>query len=406
MKKKYCLGMVLALMVASVGAQEAKPIRIGVIGPYTGGSSPMGVSMLNAVRLATSEINWKGGVLGRQIELVERDDEAKPDKGEAIARDLVGRDKVDAVVGIANTGVGVVALKYFQQAKVPVIVNMAAGAPITEQYAPPQVADSYVFRLAASDSIQTARLVTEAVDKMHFSKFALLGDNTPYGRQGVEHLRTALAKRGIKPVFEGGFDIGQTDMQGIVSQSKTAGAQALLVWGIGPELAAIAKTRAKAGWKVPMLGSWTLSLDNFIANAGPAGDGALMTQTFIAEPITSRRQEFLISYRKQSGQEQIPSAVSAAQGYDSMLLLAAAVRQANSTQGPAVREALENLQGNVFGVICTYEKPFRKDDHEAITPDMIVTGEITNGRVGFAYKDEARAVILGKRATREVANSR
>ena len=401
MKMKYLLGVFLACLAAGAMAQEGRPIRVGVIGPYTGGSAPMGVSMLNAVRLATTEINWKGGVLGRQIELVERDDEAKPDKGEAIARDLVGRDKVDAVVGIANTGVGVVALKYFQQAKVPVIVNMAAGAPITEQYAPPQVADSYVFRLAASDSIQTARLVTEAVDRMRLGKFALLGDNTPYGRQGVEHLRSALAKRGIKPVFEGGFDIGQTDMQALIAQSKAAGAQALLVWGIGPELAAIAKTRAKAGWKVPMLGSWTLSLDNFIANAGPAGDGALMTQTFIAEPITSRRQEFLISYRKQSGQEQIPSAVSAAQGYDSMLLLAAAIKQAGSTTGTAVRDALESLHSPVYGVVTTYEKPYSHTDHEAISGDMVVTGEVRDKHIAYAHKEEITAIILGRRTERQ-----
>jgi len=397
----WSVGLLMALVLgAAQGADDsAKPIKIGVIGPYSGGSSPMGISMLHAVRMAVAEINWKGGLLGRQIQLVERDDEANPEKGEAAARELVEREKVEAMLGIANTGVGLVALKHFQQAKIPVIVNMAAGAPITQQFAPPQVPDSYVFRLAASDSIQTARLINEVVERYKFSKFALLGDNTPYGRQGVENLKRAMDARGLKPVFEGGFDVGQTDMQKLIAQSRAAGAQALLVWGIGPELAAIAKARAKEGWKVPLLGSWTLSLDNFIQNAGKAGDGARMTQTFIAEPITSRRQEFLIAYRKQSGLDRIPSAVSAAQGYDSMLLLAAAIKQANSTQGTAVRNALENLQAQVFGVVTTYQKPYSHGDHEAITTDMVVTGEIRDGHITYAHKDEMTAVIVGRKTT-------
>src|SRR5215510_5757963 len=84
-------------------AQAAEPIKIGVDGPFTGGSSSMGVSMRDGVRLAAEEINKAGGVLGRPIQLIERDDEAKNERGVQIAQEFVNKEKVTAVVGYINT---------------------------------------------------------------------------------------------------------------------------------------------------------------------------------------------------------------------------------------------------------------------------------------------------------------
>ena len=81
-------------------------------------------------------------------------------------------------------------------------------------------------------------------------------------------------------------------------KAKEAGAEAVLTYGIGPELAQIANGMTKLGWKVPMIGSWTLSMANYIDNAGPGGEGARMPQTFIQEPTTPKRQAFIISYLK------------------------------------------------------------------------------------------------------------
>ncbi|HEY8708946.1 MAG TPA: ABC transporter substrate-binding protein, partial [Burkholderiaceae bacterium] len=91
----------------------ADPIKIGVDGPFTGGSSSMGVSMRDGVRLATDEINKAGGVLGRQILLVERDDEAKNERGVQIAEELINKEKVVAAVGYINTGVSLASQRFF-----------------------------------------------------------------------------------------------------------------------------------------------------------------------------------------------------------------------------------------------------------------------------------------------------
>jgi branched-chain amino acid transport system substrate-binding protein len=132
---------------------------------------------------------------------------------------------------------------------------------------------------------------------------------------------------------------------------------------------------------------------NYIDNAGPGGEGARMPQTFIQEPTTPKRKAFIESYLKtfKPKNNRIDSPVSAAQGYDSVYLLAAAIKQAGTTDGPKVREALENLQAPVAGVVTTYNKPFSKTDHEAITANIPVFGEVKGQRVVYAYAEDQKS---------------
>ncbi|MBC3920687.1 ABC transporter substrate-binding protein [Undibacterium sp. CY18W] len=365
-------------------AHAADPIKIGVAGPFTGGSAPMGVSMRDGVRLAVSEINAKGGVLGRQLQLVERDDEAKNERGVQVAQELINKEKVSATVGYINTGVALASQRFYQEAKIPVLNNVATGSVITKQFVAPEHKDNYVFRTAASDTIQSAMIVDEAVTKNKFTKVAILADSTNYGQLGREDLEKVLSAKGIKPVAVEKFNIKDVDMTAQLLKAKQGGAQVILTYGIGPELAQIANGMEKLGWKVPMIGSWTLSMGNFLDNAGKNGDGAMMPQTFIQDPNTAKRKAFIEAYQKAYKLERMPSAVSAAQGYDSIYLLAAAFKQAGSTDGVKVREALENLNEKVEGVVTTYNKPFTHDDHEAIKPGTPVMGEAKGGHIVLA----------------------
>ncbi|MDC8785907.1 ABC transporter substrate-binding protein [Roseateles koreensis] len=377
---------VLALAALSVSSFAADPIKIGVSGPFTGGSSSMGVSMRDGVRLAADEINKSGGVLGRQIQLIERDDEAKNERGVQIAQEMINKEHVAATVGYINTGVALASQRFYQEAKIPVMNNVATGSLITHQFS--GQADNYVFRNAAHDSIQAPMIVEEAVARRGYKKVAILADSTNYGQLGRTDLEKALELKGIKPVAVEKFNIKDVDMTAQLLKAKEAGAEAILTYAIGPELAQIANGMTKLGWKVPMIGSWTLSMANFIDNAGPGGEGARMPQTFIQEPTTPKRQAFIISYLKTFNPKnaRIDSPVSAAQGYDSIYLLAAAIKQAGSTEGPKVRAALEDLKAPVVGVVTTYNKPFTKEDHEAITANIPVFGEVKGQRVVYAYE--------------------
>jgi branched-chain amino acid transport system substrate-binding protein len=379
-----------ALAVAGI-ATAADPIKIGVDGPFTGGSSSMGVSMRDGVRLATDEINKAGGVLGRKILLVERDDEAKNERGVQIAQELINKEKVAAAVGYINTGVSLASQRFFQEAKIPVMNNVSTGSIVTNQF--PKDPDNYIFRNAAPDNIQAPMIVEEAITRRGYKKVAILADSTNYGQLGREDLEKALAAKGVKPVAEEKFNIKDVDMTAQLLKAKEAGAEVVLTYGIGPELAQIANGMTKLGWKVPMIGSWTLSMANYIDNAGPGGEGARMPQTFIQEPTTPKRKAFIESYLKtfKPKNNRIDSPVSAAQGYDSVYLLAAAIKQAGTTDGPKVREALENLQAPVAGVVTTYNKPFSKTDHEAITANIPVFGEVKGQRVVYAYAEDQKS---------------
>jgi branched-chain amino acid transport system substrate-binding protein len=386
--KSQLLAVAVGTMLAG-SAMAADPIKIGLSGPFTGGSSSMGVSMRDGAKLAAAEINKNGGVLGRQILLVERDDEAKNEVGVQVSQELINKEQVVATVGFINTGVALAAQRFYQEAEIPVINNVATGTLITQQFADQsKFKNNYVFRTSANDTIQSAMIADEAVVRHKFKKPAILNDSTNYGMLGRSDLEKALEARGVKPVVEEKFNIGDTDMTAQVLRAKEAGADVILTYAIGPELAQIANAMGKLGWKVPIIGSWTLSMASFIDTAGANGNGAMMPETFIQLPNTPKRKAFIEAYQAAYKIDRMPSPVSAAQGYDSVYLLAAAINQAGSTDGRKIREALENLNVKVEGVITVYEKPYSPTDHEAISANIPVFGLVKDGRVIPAHPED------------------
>ncbi len=390
MNIRHHIFAVAAAAMLSTGAYAAD-IKVGVIGPYTGGSSSMGVSMRDGVRLATKEINAAGGINGNKIVLVERDDEAKNERGVQIAQELINNEKVVAALGYINTGVALASQRFFQEAKIPVINNVATGTLITHQF--PNAAENYVFRTSAADDIQAPMIAKEAVEKRGLKKVAILADSTNYGQLGREDLEKALKKYGVTPVAEEKFNIGDVDMTSQLLKAKNAGAEVILTYAIGPELAQIANGMAKLGWKKPMIGSWTLSMASFIDTAGKNGNGATMPETFIQVGTTPKRKAFIDAYLKDFKPKNgiIASPVSAAQGYDSVYLLAAAIKQAGGTEGPKILGALQSLNAPLEGVVTTYNKPYTQADHEAITEKEVVMGVVENGRVQFLNAEDATA---------------
>ena len=382
---------VAAAAMLSTGAYAAD-IKVGVIGPFTGGSASMGVSMRDGVRLAAKEINAAGGVDGNKIVLVERDDEAKNERGVQIAQELINNEKVAATLGYINTGVALASQRFFQEAKIPVINNVATGTLITKQF--PNAAENYVFRTSAADNIQAPMIAKEAIEKRGLKKVAILADSTNYGQLGREDLEKALKTYGVTPVATEKFNLGDVDMTSQLLKAKNAGAEVILTYAIGPELAQIANGMAKLGWKKPMIGSWTLSMASFIDTAGKNGNGATMPETFIQNPATTpKRKAFVEAYLKDFKPKNgiIASPVSAAQGYDSVYLLAAAIKQAKGTEGPKILAALQDLKTPVDGVVMTYNKPFTAADHEAIKAKDVVMGIVENGKVEFLNAEDATA---------------
>lgn len=398
MKKYFAAmtaGLALACAALPVQAQSApQTLRIGVIGPFTGASADFGVPMLNGIKLAVDEINAVGGYLGRPLELVVKDDKANPDEGLVHAKAMVG-EKVAATIGYCNTGVAMKSIDVFQQNKMPLIVPCATGTPVTSTY---PARDSYIFRTSAKDGIQ-APFVVDDIVRRGWTKVAVFADTTGYGEAGLQDVQKALAAHKIEPVHVARFALGVKDLTQELAAARAAGANVVLSYTVGSENAVIAQGRQSLRWKVPQVGAWPLSFPFFIDGAKEAAEGALMAQTFIAEPSNERRASFLAAYGRKFNARRIPVPMAAAQGYDSTYLLLYSlfgIRNGNLS-GPAVKAALENVQRVYYGVVATYEKPFSPDDKDAITQNMLVMGMVRNGVVTFAYPEDAKRNLFVQR---------
>jgi branched-chain amino acid transport system substrate-binding protein len=380
-------------MALGVQAQSGSTLKIGVIGPFTGPSSDFGILMLQGVQLAVEEINAAGGYMGRQYELVVKDDQGNPDIGLKGSQELVAAGVV-AAIGFCNTGVAQKSLETFQTAKLPLIIPCATGSPLTAKYPVPE---SYIFRTSARDAIQ-APYVVEDIIKRGWTKVAIFADTTGYGDAGLKDVEAALAAKNLKAVHVARFALGVKDLRGDLQAARDAGADVVFSYTVGSENAVIANGRKDLKWKVPQVGAWPLSFPFFINGAKEAAEGAMMAQTFIAEPSNERRASFLTAYKRKFNK---PMAVpmAAAQAYDTTYLLAFSlfsIRDGN-VPGPQLKAALENISRVYYGVVATYERPFSLNDKDAISQNMLVMGKVSNGVVTFARPEDAKRNAVVKR---------
>lgn len=361
----------IALAIAALGLAgsvfAADTIKIGALVPLSGGSSNMGQAVRDGARMAVKEINSKGGVLGKQLELVELDDEANADRAHQNMQNLISRGVVASVSGI-NTGVVKSYEADVQAAKIPNIVPAATGTILTQMYkSAPE--GNYTFRMNTPDNLQSLMMVERDVAK-GYKKVAILSDNTAYGKLGHEDLVKNLASHGMKAVYEGEFAIKDNDMTAQLLKAKEAGADVINAYGIGPELGHVAEGNTKLGLNLPIVTSWPSAMAPFVDIAKGAANGTTSPQTFIEGfAMTAKGREFEKAYHAEyKNRPRILNPTATAGGYDSILLIAAAINQAKSTDGAKIRDALENLNTPVQGIVTTFLKPFSKDDHEAVKP--------------------------------------
>ena len=369
-------------------------LKIGVIGPFTGGSADFGMPMRNGIQHAVDEINAVGGYLGRKIELVIKDDQGNPDVGLKMSQELVA-EKVSVTIGFCNTGVAAKSLETYQNAKLPLIIPCASGTPLTAKYPGPE---SYIFRTSARDAIQVP-FVVEDIVKRGWSKVAVFADTSGYGEAGLKDIEAALKAKNLKAVQVTRFPLGVKDLGEELKAARAAGADVIFSMTVGPENAVIAKGRQALNWKVQQVGAWPLSFPFFIDGGKEAAEGALMAQTFIAEPSNERRAAFITSYARKYKVAKIPVPMAAAQGYDAVYILVYSlfgIRDGNLS-GPAVKAALESKTRTYYGVVATYERPFSLQDKDAMTQNMLVMGMVKNGAITFAYPEDAKRNLFVQR---------
>ncbi len=351
-----------------VGVHAAEPVKLGLVAGLSGPSAQSGEAITRGLMVAIDEINAAGGVLGgRMIELVRRDDESSPPKGIIAARELIYKEKVAAFFGGISSPVSLAIVPLANKAKVPFMAEWAAATPITRNGANP----NYVFRVSAVDAIVDVKLLQYAHKTFGAKKVGLMLINNPWGESNERGLKEAdKTNTDLEIVGVETYESSDVDMVPQLLRLREAGADTIVLVTNAPPGAQVMKSRERMGWKVNVVSHWGISGGRFPELAGPTAGDAHFVQTysfFGEQSDTGKRvlAALVKKYDSINGPEDIFSPVGTANAYDAMHLIAKAINQAGSTDGDAIRMALENL-GKHEGLLKTYNPPFTADNHDAL----------------------------------------
>ena len=359
--RRTAIAAALLAVVATAGAQ-AQEIKIG----YNADQSASGVAELGIAgrwgfEAAIEDLNKAGGILGRKVVAVIRDDLGAPPKSIQNMTELIDNEKVHAVVGPANSGNALAWLHIPQQRKIPVVVPIATGTEITLRYA--KEPQNYLFRVSMVDREQVALLAAYAVKSSKSQKIAIIADSTGYGQGGIKDATEVLALHNVKPVIVEKFGPKDTDMTSQLTKIRDAGADTVIIYAIADGSGHVLRSMEKIGYLPTTLGTW-----GNLSSLLPRIAGAKMAEHLILAASTTEDTNAKTKSLGERVRKNFPTLTTfpcAAQAYDSVMLLAAAMKAAGTTDGEKVAAALEQVTG-VQGVIKTYNKPFSKTDHEGL----------------------------------------
>ena len=368
--------VLLTAFIAAAGlavgpALAADPVKIGHVAALSGGSAQSGEAITRGLTIAIDEINAKGGVLGgRKLELVQRDDESTPPKGLTAARELVFKEKAAVIFGGIDSPVALAMVPLLNKEKVPHMAVWAAGTGITRNGANP----NFIFRVSAVDVLVDVKLLQYANEKFGAKKAGLILINNPWGESNEKGLieavktNTAIQIAGVEK-----FENSDVDLVPQLTRLREKGADVLILVGNAAPGAQVMKARERLSWKVPVVSHWGISGGRFPELTGPTAGEAHFVQTYSffgkQSPVGERVLAALKKkYPAIKGPGDIFAPIGTANAYDAMHLVAMAIEQAKSTDGDAIRTALEDLKGSYQGLIKTYSKPFAADNHDALGP--------------------------------------
>ena len=354
---------------AAVPTKAQDTLKLGLVAAMSGQSAKSGEAIVRGLSIALDEINAKGGLLGKKVELIVRDDESNPAKGVVAARELVQREKVVAMFGGLDTPVSMAIVPFANQSKMPFMGVWAAGTPITRNGA----AENYVFRVSAVDVLVDKALVAYAVKKYAAKKPGMILINNPWGESNEAGLKAALAEKNIPYAAIEKFQDADVDVVPQLTRLKEAGADVLfMVANVAPS-SQVVKSLDRMGWNVPIVSHWGPAGGRFSELAGASAAKVHFIQTFSFSGNPSPKAAAMLAALKAKYPEiktlaDVTPAVGIANAYDAMHLTALAIAKAGSTDGSKIREAYYEID-KYDGLIKTYAKPFSASNHDALTAD-------------------------------------
>ena len=317
------------LLAALACRPPAEPIRIGLAGPLT---DPVGTPMRMAAELAVEEINAAGGIDGRPIELVARDDLGDPDSAVSVAVDLAAQGVV-AVVGHVYSGTTLAASPIYGSAPVPVpVITPSSSAPELS------VAGPHMFRLCPTDLEHGAALATFVHRSLGLSRGAVFYLNDAYGRGVRQAFTSRYTAMGGTLLGVGPYLGDAPDVTAYLDRFAEDSAQFLLVAGNRTEGEAVLAQARERGFTAPVVGGDGLE---GIEQAGPLAEGTYVSAAYLPMLDTPRNTRFVETWASRYP-DALPPNQPAAGAYDAIYLLADVMRHASPTRR-GIREGLASI---------------------------------------------------------------
>jgi branched-chain amino acid transport system substrate-binding protein len=367
---------------------QAQEIKLGFNGDLSASpSAQSGAAGVLGIQAAIDDINAAGGINGRKLTLVVRDDQSQPPKSIQNMSDLIDNEKVVAVFGPTNSG-NAMAWKHIPNQKKIISMGMiGGGTDITK----PTSGDNYMFRVSMVDREQVAGLMAYA-KKAGYKKVGLIAETTGYGSGGLKEMQEIGKLQGLDVSAAERFAVADTDMTSQLNKLKSAGVDAIFVWAQGTPTAQLMRSMEKINWFPPVLSSWAADNVTFYDAAGKSlAEKPIFMRTMV-EPTTSKQKAL---FERTKGKLAATSAFTfVAHGYDAALLVAAAIKQAGGTDGEKMHAALEDLKEPVQGAMKTYNKPFSKMQHEALTASDFVFVKWTDGKLAQVADGPGKQLAL------------
>ena len=346
-KRRTVLTLALAasMACASWGALAAEPIRIGSVLSVTGPAAFLGDPELKTLQLYVEEINKKGGVLGRPLELVHYDDGSDAAKANSFGKRLIEDDKVDILIGGTTTGSTMSIVPLVEKAGIP-FISLAGAVVVIEPV------KKWVFKTPHTDRM-AAEKVFEDMKKRGISKIALLSETSGFGASGKKETEGAAARYGITLVANETFGPKDTDVGPQLTKIKnTPEVQAVFVFGLGQGPAIVTKNYQQLGITLPQYQSHGVASDEYLKIAGSAAEGVRLPSPaqLIPEKLAANDpQKAVVTAYEKAYKERYKQDVSTFGGYahDGLMLAVDAIKRAGGTDKAKVRDAIESTKGFV-----------------------------------------------------------
>ena len=342
-----CLGLICVLLAAgckksdetpSGGAATGtsggggEPIKIGEFASLTGKEATFGVSSDEGTVLGVEQINSTGGVLGKKLELLKEDDLSKAGEAATAVNKLISRDGVVAILGEVASSRSLEAAPICQQSKIPMISPSSTNPKVTQT-------GDYIFRVCFIDPFQGTVMANFATTTLKAKKVAIFTDvKSDYSIGLAKFFKEGFLAKGGQITAELTYSGGDKDFKAQLTEIKSGGPDAVFVPGYYTDVALICIQAKQLNLSAPLFGGDGWESDQLVKIGQDAVEGDYFSTHYAPDEDTPQSKGFVAAYEKKFNGK-APDAM-AALGYDSVMLLADAIKRAGSTDGAKVRDAL------------------------------------------------------------------